>query len=63
MEREREQEIQEMLVNRKDEHVLRLVKELFNLRLEKYKDKLLANESEELRGRGKEVKDLLKILG
>ena len=35
---------------------------LANLRLARYKDDLVNNESEQIRGRAKELRDLIKIL-
>lgn len=64
MSKERETQILSSLRERGGTSLeLRLVKELCALRLEKYKNDLVGNESEQVRGRAKEMKDMLKFLG
>ena len=57
-----EQEILERLELVKHSEGVRLVCDLLLLRRRKYRDKLESMESEEIRGRSKECRDLVAIL-
>jgi hypothetical protein len=57
-----EQEILERLNLIKHSEGIRLVCDLLLLKREKYRDKLESMESDEIRGRSKECRDLLAIL-
>lgn len=58
----REQELEEYIHNHRHSEVGIFVRELLALRREKYRDKLEGANSDELRGRAKECKDMLNIL-
>jgi hypothetical protein len=60
--KEREARLQSNLSERTGSLDLKMVKELCLLRLERYKNDLVNNESEQIRGKAKEIKELLKIL-
>jgi hypothetical protein len=62
MSKEREAKILETLEPYRQQETLRLVVELLTLRRERHRDRLESEESEELRGRAKECKDLLSFL-
>lgn len=61
MSKEREGEIIDTLVSYGPSEVTRLISELLSLRRERYLEKLEAGESDQVRGRSKECKDLLQI--
>ena len=57
-----EQEIMDRLELFKHSEGVRLVYDLLLLKREKYRDKLESMESDEIRGRSKECRDLIAIL-
>lgn len=61
MSREREAEIEKILVAQKEMESVRLFVELFALRRRHYRDSLEKAENGEVRGRSLECRDLLKI--
>lgn len=63
MSRERESQLQSSLLERSSVSLdLKQIRELLTIRFERYKNDLVSNESDQVRGRAKELKDLLKIL-
>jgi len=60
--KERELEIEDRIALLKHTEGVVLLAELFSLRRERHRDKLESSESEEMRGRAKECKDLIHIL-
>lgn len=61
MSRDREAEIEKILVSLKETDVVKLFVELFTLRRRGYRDKLEKAESGEVRGHSQECRDLLQI--
>ena len=58
-----EQEIRERLELEKHTTGIHLILELLRIKRERYRDKLESGGSDEIRGRSKECKDLIEILG
>ncbi len=63
MSREREEEVIRLLEAYSCQEVALLAVELIKLRRERYRDKLEDMENAENRGRARECKDLIRILG
>ena len=60
--RQREDELILQLKSQAGQIALQLLSELLILRLERYKEQLIDRTDEDLRGRAKELRDLLKIV-
>ena len=59
--KDRERELVKSLVARKQEGAVKVVLELLNLRLLRCKDRLVDDNSDTLRGRAMELRDMLKL--